>query len=72
MINPIDQTQENLRTNLLTSLINTYKFNFESNGKSHRYYEINNVYDDSKHKKFHFYCYLLCLNNLFPDRFQKD
>ena len=52
VINPIDQTQENLRTNLLTSLINTYKFNIESNGKSHRYYEINNVYDDSKHKKF--------------------
>ena len=52
VINPIDQTQENLRTNLLTSLINTYKFNLESNGKSHRYYEINNVYDDSKHNKF--------------------
>ena len=52
VINPIDQTQENLRTNLLTSLINTYKFNLENNGKSHRYYEINNVYDDSKHKKF--------------------
>ena len=52
VINPIDQTQENLRTNLLTSLINTYKFNFESNAKSHRYYEINNIYDDSKHKKF--------------------
>ena len=52
VINPIDQTQENLRTNLLTSLINTYKFNLDSNGKSHRYYEINNVYDDSKHKKF--------------------
>ena len=52
VINPIDQTQENLRTNLLTSLINTYKFNLESNGKSHRFYEINNVYDDSKHKKF--------------------
>lgn len=52
VINPIDQTQNNLRTNLLTSLINTYKFNLESNGKSHRYYEINNVYDDSKHKKF--------------------
>jgi len=52
VINPIDQTQKNLRTNLLTSLINTYKFNLESNSKSHRYYEINNVYDDSKHKKF--------------------
>jgi phenylalanyl-tRNA synthetase beta chain len=52
VINPIDQTQKNLRTNLLTSLINTYKFNLESNGKSHKYYEINNVYDDSKHKKF--------------------
>ena len=52
VINPIDKTQDNLRTNLLTSLINTYKFNFENNGKSSRYYEINNVYDDSKHKKF--------------------
>ncbi len=52
VINPIDQTQEYLRTNLLTSLIKTFKFNYESNGKSHRYYEINNVYDDSKHKKF--------------------
>ena len=52
VINPIDQTQEYLRTNLLTSLINTFKFNYESNGKSHRYYEINNIYDDSKHKKF--------------------
>ena len=52
IINPIDQTQENLRTNLLTSLINTYKFNFENNGKSNRYYEINNIYDNSKHKKF--------------------
>jgi len=52
VINPIDQTQDNLRTNLLTSLINTYKFNFENNGRSSRYYEINNVYDDSKHKKF--------------------
>ena len=52
VINPIDKTQDNLRTNLLTSLINTYKFNFEKNGRSSRYYEINNVYDDSKHKKF--------------------
>ncbi len=52
IINPIDKTQENLRTNLLTSLINTYKFNFENNGKSNRYYEINNIYDNSKHKKF--------------------
>ena len=52
VINPIDQTQENLRTNLLSSLINIYKLNFENNGKSNRYYEINNVYDDSKHKKY--------------------
>ena len=52
VVNPIDQTQENLRTNLLSSLINIYKFNFENNGKSNRYYEINNVYDDSKHKKY--------------------
>ena len=52
VVNPIDQTQENLRTNLLSSLINIYKLNFENNGKSNRYYEINNVYDDSKHKKY--------------------
>ena len=52
VINPIDQSQEHLRTNLLSSLIKTYKFNFENNNRSNRYYEINNVYDDSKHNKF--------------------
>mgnify|MGYP001317039292 CR=1 FL=1 len=52
VINPIDQTQEYLRTNLLSSLINTYKFNYENNSRSNKYYEINNVYDDSKHNSF--------------------
>ena len=52
VINPIDKSQEHLRTNLLSSLINTYKFNYENNNRSDRYYELNNVYDDSKHKKF--------------------
>jgi phenylalanyl-tRNA synthetase beta chain len=52
VINPIDQTQENLRTNLLFSLINTYKYNYENNSVSHKYYEINNIYDDGKHKLY--------------------
>ena len=52
MINPIDQTQEFLRTNLLSSLINTYNHNFENNSQSNKYYEINNVYDDTKHKLY--------------------
>ena len=52
VINPIDQTQEFLRTNLLSSLINTYKHNFENNAQSNKYYEINNVYDDTKHKLY--------------------
>ena len=52
VINPIDQTQEFLRTNLLSSLINTYKHNFENNSQSNKYYEINNVYDDTKHKLY--------------------
>ena len=52
VINPIDQSQEYLRTNLLSSLINIYKFNVENNNHSNRYYEINNVYDDSNHKIF--------------------
>ena len=52
VINPIDQTQEFLRTNLLSSLINTYKHNFENNSQSNKYYEVNNVYDDTKHKLY--------------------
>ena len=52
VINPIDQTQEFLRTNLLSSLINTYKYNFENNSQSNKYYEINNVYDDTNHKLY--------------------
>jgi phenylalanyl-tRNA synthetase beta chain len=52
VINPIDQTQESLRTNLLTSLINTYKHNYENNTLSCKYYEINNVYDDGNHKLY--------------------
>ncbi len=52
VINPIDRSQEYLRTNLIPSLINIYKFNVENNNHSNRYYEINNVYDDSNHKIF--------------------
>ena len=49
VINPIDQTKNHLRTNLLSSLISTYKYNYENNSQSLKYYEINNVYDDGKH-----------------------
>ena len=49
VINPIDQTKKHLRTNLLSSLISTYKYNYENNSQSLKYYEINNVYDDGKH-----------------------
>ena len=52
VINPIDQSQKYLRTNLISSLINIYKFNVENNNHSNRYYEINNIYDDSNHKIF--------------------
>ena len=52
VINPIDKTQEHLRTNLLSSLISTYKHNFENNTQSLKYYEINNVYDDGKHNLY--------------------
>ena len=38
--------------NLLSSLINAYKFKYENNNRSNRYYEINNVYDASPNKKF--------------------
>ena len=52
VINPIDQTNQFLRTNLIHSLINIYKNNLIKNDESHAYFEINNVYSLSKNKKY--------------------
>lgn len=50
--NPIDQTNKFLRTNLYTSLIETYQSNFEQNKRSHMFFEINNVFDAAEHPKY--------------------
>ena len=52
VINPIDQTNQFLRTNLIHSLINVYKNNFIKNDESHAYFEINNVYSQNKNKEY--------------------
>ena len=52
VINPIDQTNQFLRTNLIHSLINVYKNNLIKNDESHAYFEINNVYSLNKNKEF--------------------
>lgn len=52
VINPIDQTNQFLRTNLIHSLINVYKNNFIKNAESHAYFEINNVYSLNKNKEY--------------------
>lgn len=52
IINPIDQTNQFLRTNLIHSLINVYKNNLIKNDASHAYFEINNVYSLNKNKEY--------------------
>ena len=52
VINPIDQTNQFLRTNLIHSLINVYKNNLIKNNESHAYFEINNVYSLNKNKVY--------------------
>jgi phenylalanyl-tRNA synthetase beta chain len=52
VINPIDQTNQFLRTNLIHSLINVYKNNLIKNDESHAYFEINNVYSLNKNKEY--------------------
>ena len=52
VLNPIDQTQEYLRTNLYSSLIKIYKFNYDKNNFSGKYFEINNIYNNSKNKNY--------------------
>ena len=50
--NPIDQTNKFLRTTLYTSLIATYRNNYEQNNQSEMFFEINNVFDAGDHVKF--------------------
>ena len=52
VINPIDQTNQFLRTNLIHSLINVYRNNLIKNDESHAYFEINNVYSLNKNKEY--------------------
>ena len=50
--NPIDQTNKYLRTNLYTSLLETYNFNLEQNNQSKMFFEINNIFDMGDHLKY--------------------
>lgn len=50
--NPIDQTNKYLRTNLYTSLLETYKSNLEQNNQSKMFFEINNIFDMGDHLKY--------------------
>ena len=50
--NPIDQTNKFLRTNLFTSLIETYQNNVEQNNRSQMFFEINNVFDLGEHPQY--------------------
>jgi len=52
LLNPIDKTQENLRTSLFSSLINSYIQNVKNNSYHAKYFELNNIFDNSEHKKF--------------------
>ena len=52
VINPIDQTNQFLRTNLIHSLINVYKNNLIKNDESYAYFEINNVYSLNRNKEY--------------------
>ena len=52
VLNPIDKTQESMRTNLFSTLINTYLFNQDKHSYSGKYFEVNNTYNKAKHKKY--------------------
>ena len=52
VLNPIDKTQESMRTNLFSTLINTYLFNQDKHSYSGKYFEVNNTYNNAKHKKY--------------------
>ena len=52
VFNPIDETSNYLRSNLFSSLINIYQYNLEQNSISSKYFEINTIFDKSKHKLY--------------------
>ena len=52
VFNPIDTNNKYLRSNLFSSLLNTYIFNLEQNNISEKYFEINTIFDKSKHSLY--------------------
>ena len=50
VFNAIDQSSKFMRSNLMSSLIDVYKLNYEQNNLSNSYFEINTVFDTSKNK----------------------
>ena len=50
VFNAIDQSSRFMRSNLMSSLIDVYKLNYEQNNLSNSYFEINTVFDTSKNK----------------------
>lgn len=50
VFNAIDQSNKFMRSNLMSSLIDVYKLNYEQNNLSNSYFEINTVFDNSKNK----------------------
>ena len=52
VFNAIDQSSKFMRSNLMSSLIDIYKLNYEQNNLSNSYFEINTVFDTSKNKNY--------------------
>ena len=50
VFNAIDQSSKFMRSNLMSSLIDVYKLNYDQNNLSNSYFEINTVFDNSKNK----------------------
>ena len=48
VFNAIDQSSKFMRSNLMSSLIDVYKLNYDQNNLSNSYFEINTVFDTSK------------------------
>ena len=52
VFNPIDTNNKYLRSNLFSSLLNTYIFNLEQNNISSKLFEINTIFDNSKNRLY--------------------
>ena len=50
VFNAIDQSSKFMRSNLMSSLLDVYKLNYDQNNLSNSYFEINTVFDTSKNK----------------------